>query len=157
MKRIASILGFFLLASCAAEERGDDVAPSPVDAGRDETVDSFTDLQNEAAPDASVGVDANADASEIDTSIEPPPSSQPPDWSDVRWWDYNGEPFVINIYDAHGPDGSCFIPPGGPWIETDPDSGLASCLYPPNAWQHIVCDCIFSRYYPDGGYVGRDP
>ena len=148
MKRNSCILGIFLFASSCAAERGDDAPPSPVDAGHESSTDAFTDLpkKEEEAP-----TDVEPDAGPRDVAVAY--DSRAPDA--LMRWDYNGEPTSGNFYDV-GPDGECWIPPGGPWIATDPDSGLAYCIHPPDSWQANICECVFRLFFHDGGFVPRD-
>lgn len=141
MNRLTFVF-LLLVASCSADGGGD---PAPVvDAADGLSGDSFTDARtkeetDDAAIDAGVTPEAGVDANVLDRLV-----------IDDRPF-YDG--VTINIFDARGPDGACWIPPGGPWTGTDPDTGLTYCLYAAGSWQSVVCDCVFSTYYRDGGFI----
>lgn len=145
--RATIVFAFLFASACAAE--GGDLVPSPVDAGE------------EKATPVDAGADVGSTDREPDRSAEagPPDVSIDLDWPDpdafVRWdYTYSDERKWIYIYDARGPDGECFIPPG-PWTSTDPDTGLSYCLYPPDHPARSICECIWGRFYPEGG-IDRD-
>jgi hypothetical protein len=124
--RLVSVFAL-LLVSCEAE-RGADLGPS-LDGGE-------ADQREEPAV---------VDAGPADVTIDRTDAAPDRGWSwtpddALVHWDYQGEPWTINIWDAQGPDGSCVILPG-PWVRQEGECFV--CIYPE---PHPICACIFERY-----------